>query len=748
MNRIVRVACLLLLLAVATRAHAQQNVSAALTSTTCPGSGCVTLGVSGVGGVGVQITGTFTATVQFEGSVDGVTYAAMNMTPIASTSAVTSATAGGIWSGGVGGLSVVRVRVSAYTSGTVTVRIQNAPVSARSLVGSGGGGGGTIGGSIAQNQVAFGLSSDTITGSSDFTWDGADLVLNGDLTVNSCTGCGGGGGTPGSPDTSVQFNSGGSFGGSDNLTWVEPVLAVGLDGASSAAATFWAGFPQIFLQEMSGTLTPGFISYVYNSTADYAGGFYPMRSRGTPGSPTAVQSGDNLGVFEPEVYDGSDWATPASFQFRTTQAFTGTNRGTQAVLKLTSDGGSIQDKTYTFGQTLFTTPGGLNAAGGTFTVDGSGNLTVAGCTGCGASAAFSSITSGTNTTAAMVVGTGGSLAATGSGTITATAVPVGGISGLGSGVATFLATPSSANLASALTNETGSGVAVFGTSPTFTTSILGAAGLTVDLGTANEWAQYNSTNAQVAKFFNTRTDASNGEWFNLRWASNVMHVGVTKNGTGTARVMSLDFGDGSTSAISIPAASGAISFGGAVTLPNGAAGNSTLRFAGSDVGFYNGTSGFVGVTGTGVARILLGGSFGQIGLLLNSNNYGLYIGDSLDVGISRVSAGLIEINNGTASTYRDLKLRQLYPDQTITAGGTTGNQTINKAAGTVNFAASATSLTVTDSLVTTSSTIYTMPRTNDATCTVKNVVPSAGSFVITMTAGCTAETSVGFVVLN
>jgi len=36
----------------------------------------------------------------------------------------------------------------------------------------------------------------------------------------------------------------------------------------------------------------------------------------------------------------------------------------------------------------------------------------------------------------------------------------------GSGVATFLATPSSANLATALTGETGSGAAVFGTSPT------------------------------------------------------------------------------------------------------------------------------------------------------------------------------------------------------------------------------------------------------------------------------------------
>lgn len=46
------------------------------------------------------------------------------------------------------------------------------------------------------------------------------------------------------------------------------------------------------------------------------------------------------------------------------------------------------------------------------------------------------------------------------------------VSGLGSGVATFLATPSSANLASAMTDETGSGALVFGTSPTISTPTL------------------------------------------------------------------------------------------------------------------------------------------------------------------------------------------------------------------------------------------------------------------------------------
>lgn len=62
-----------------------------------------------------------------------------------------------------------------------------------------------------------------------------------------------------------------------------------------------------------------------------------------------------------------------------------------------------------------------------------------------------------------------------SGTLTnCTGLPVStGISGLGTGVGTFLATPTSANLASAVTNETGSGALVFGTSPTLTTPALG-----------------------------------------------------------------------------------------------------------------------------------------------------------------------------------------------------------------------------------------------------------------------------------
>jgi hypothetical protein len=64
-----------------------------------------------------------------------------------------------------------------------------------------------------------------------------------------------------------------------------------------------------------------------------------------------------------------------------------------------------------------------------------------------------------------------------SGTLTScTGLPIStGVSGLGTNVAAFLATPSSANLAAALTDETGTGANVFATSPTLVTPNIGAA---------------------------------------------------------------------------------------------------------------------------------------------------------------------------------------------------------------------------------------------------------------------------------
>lgn len=78
-----------------------------------------------------------------------------------------------------------------------------------------------------------------------------------------------------------------------------------------------------------------------------------------------------------------------------------------------------------------------------------------------------------------------------------TALPIStGVSGLATGVGTFLATPSSANLLAAMTDKTGTGVLVFGTSPTLTTAVLGSSTATTQ--TAGDSSSKVATTAFVA----------------------------------------------------------------------------------------------------------------------------------------------------------------------------------------------------------------------------------------------------------
>lgn len=90
-----------------------------------------------------------------------------------------------------------------------------------------------------------------------------------------------------------------------------------------------------------------------------------------------------------------------------------------------------------------------------------------------------------------------------SGTLTnATGLPIAtGVSGLGTGIATFLATPSSANLISAVTDETGTGSLVFGTSPTLTGVTITDANNIV-LGTTTG-TKIGTTTSQMLAFWNT-----------------------------------------------------------------------------------------------------------------------------------------------------------------------------------------------------------------------------------------------------
>jgi len=134
-----------------------------------------------------------------------------------------------------------------------------------------------------------------------------------------------------------------------------------------------------------------------------------------------------------------------------------------------STGNTLSKATLTAGSGISITNGSgaitIAATGGTGTVTSvSGTGTVNGLTLTGTVTSSGSLTLGGTLSVNLASDVTGTLPVANGGT---------GITSFGTGVATWLGTPSSANLASAVTDETGSGALVFANTPTLVTPVLG-----------------------------------------------------------------------------------------------------------------------------------------------------------------------------------------------------------------------------------------------------------------------------------
>lgn len=135
--------------------------------------------------------------------------------------------------------------------------------------------------------------------------------------------------------------------------------------------------------------------------------------------------------------------------------------------------------------------------------------------------------------------------------------------------------------------------------------------------------------------------------------------------------------------------------------------------------------------------------------LNNTNGTKINVSDTAQLITVKAANGIVPSTAGGVTIGTAVNpFGQVFLDATITAGGTTGAQTINKPAGSVNFAALATSLVVTSNKVTTNSVLICTVAANDSTLKSVQCVAAAGSFTMFANAAATAETRVNFWILN
>jgi hypothetical protein len=129
---------------------------------------CASIDSSGFATIGIEVTGTWSATLQPQVSISGQTATNTTVVPEGSTSssAQSTITANGTYSASVAARSLFQVCVTSYTSGTATVVLFGSDKINANLFGGGGGGGSGTVNNVATGGLATGgpiTTSGTIT---------------------------------------------------------------------------------------------------------------------------------------------------------------------------------------------------------------------------------------------------------------------------------------------------------------------------------------------------------------------------------------------------------------------------------------------------------------------------------------------------------------------------------------------------------------------------------------------------------
>lgn len=157
-----------------------------------------------------------------------------------------------------------------------------------------------------------------------------------------------------------------------------------------------------------------------------------------------------------------------------------------------------------------------------------------------------------------------------------TGLPVAGLSNLGANVGTFLITPSSANLASALTDETGSGLAVFNTNPTLAGATLSG---TLALGTQTVSGGFTMSGVPILSGLSAGTQT---KCLGLDSGNHVVYVAsACGSGSGSGTVTSV--------AASVPASS-ILGISGSPITTSGTLGLTTTGTSGGVPYFFDGNT--------------------------------------------------------------------------------------------------------------------------------------------------------------